>query len=92
MKREVVVLYALAAAGLVGAVVGAVAVAGEDNLRLQLPYFASGVMGGLAMFGFAVAIATIQRGRHDAAAERDTVNALLRESADWLGAVRGGTK
>lgn len=90
MKRDLVVLYALAAAGLVAAIIGAAAVAGEDSLRLQVPYFASGVMGGLGMFGFGLAIAMIQRGRHDAAAERDQVNALLRESADWLATVRGG--
>jgi hypothetical protein len=90
VTRSVVVFGALALVGLVAIVAAGVAAHGDDRVYKQLPYLVSGVMGGLAMLGFGLALVGIQIGRRNAADERDALDALLRASADWLAATRTG--
>lgn len=86
--RSVAVLGALALAGVVAVVIAAIGIGRYDGVAAQLPFLASGVMGGLGMLGFALGIISVQLSRREAAADRRNLDALLRASADWLAAVR----
>jgi hypothetical protein len=59
-------------------------------VALQLPYAASGALGGLAVLGFALGILTIQATRRAEARERAEFGRLVDATADLLGALRAG--
>jgi hypothetical protein len=89
-RRVLLVLGALALAGLGGM---AVAWNGADDLSavaLQLPYAVSGALGGLAVLGFALALISIQASRRAAAEEREQFGRFVTASAELLAHVRGG--
>jgi hypothetical protein len=84
----VVVLGALVIAGLVGVAVAWRGVAATLVVALQMPYAVSGGLGGLALVGFALGVASVQASRRAAAQERADFGRVVDAAADLLAAVR----
>ena len=94
MKRDpfvvaMAVLAALVVGGLVGLAVAWRGLAASLVVALQLPYAVSGALGGLALVGFALGVASIQASRRAAARERAEFGRVVAAAADVLAAVRG---
>jgi hypothetical protein len=87
---SIVVLVALAAAGLVGIAVGWSGAAGSLVVSVQLPYIVSGVIGGIALLGFSLGLLIIQARRHREAQRRAQFDRVVHAAADVLAAARGG--
>jgi hypothetical protein len=85
---SVVVLALLGIGGVVGIALGAVGIAGADTLDLQLPYLASGGLGGLAALIVAAGLYDAQRGRLARARQREAMDGVLANAADVLAEVR----
>jgi len=83
------VVTALVVAGLVGVAVAWRGLAASLVVALQLPYAVSGALGGLALVGFALGVASIQASRRAAARERAEFGRVVAAAADVLAAVRG---
>jgi len=75
--RAIGVLIALAAGGLVALVLAWRGVAATLDVWIQLPFVMSGVFGGVALTGAALAVLTIHLGRRSAAEERDLLEELV---------------
>jgi hypothetical protein len=84
-----VVVTALVVAGLVGVAVAWRGLAASLVVALQLPYAVSGALGGLALVGFALGVASIQASRRAAARERAEFGRVVAAGADVLAAARG---
>jgi hypothetical protein len=82
------VVVALAVAGLIGVAVAWRGLAASAVVALQLPYAVSGGVGGLALVGFALGIASIQASRRAAAVERAEFGRVVDAAAEVLRAVR----
>jgi hypothetical protein len=85
---SVVVLIALAAAGLVGLGVAWKGAAATLIVALQLPYIVSGAIGGLVLLGFALGLVLVQARRRDEAVRRAEFDRVVRAAADLLAAAR----
>ena len=83
------VVTALVVAGLVGVAVAWRGLAASLVVALQLPYAVSGALGGLAIVGFALGVASIQASRRAAARERAEFGRVVAAAADVLAAARG---
>ena len=86
---SVVVLGALALAGLIGVGVGWKGAAATLVVALQLPYITSGAIGGLALLGFALGLLLVQARRREEAKRRAELGRLVQAAADALAAARG---
>ena len=86
---SVTVLVVLAAAGLAGIVIGWRGAAASLVVSVQLPYIVSGVIGGVALLGFALGLLIIQVRRRREALERAEFDRVVRAAADLLAAARG---
>jgi hypothetical protein len=84
-----IVVSALVVAGLVGLAVAWRGLAASLVVALQLPYAVSGALGGLALVGFALGVASIQASRRNAARERSEFARVVDAAADVLAAARG---
>jgi hypothetical protein len=82
------VLVLLAAVGFVAIGVGWRGVASSLFVPVQLPYFVSGVMGGLALVGLSFGLISIQVARRREAAERADFSRLVGAAAALLNAAR----
>jgi hypothetical protein len=85
---SVVVIAVLALVGLLAIVLGAVGAADAVTLDAQLPYVASGGLGGLALVLVAVGLHAAQRRRLAAARRRVELDRVLRAAAALLAEVR----
>lgn len=88
-RVSIVVLVALAVAGLAGIVVGWSGAAGSLVVSVQLPYIVSGVIGGLAVLGLSLGLLIIQARRHREAQQRAQFDRVVHAAADLLAAARG---
>ncbi|MBV8959357.1 MAG: hypothetical protein JO054_15770 [Actinobacteria bacterium] len=86
---SVTVLVVLAAAGLAGIIIGWRGAAASLVVSVQLPYIVSGVIGGVALLGFALGLLIIQVRRRREALERAEFDRVVRTAADLLAAARG---
>lgn len=86
---SVTVLVVLAAAGLAGIIIGWRGAAASLVVSVQLPYIVSGVIGGVALLGFALGLLIIQVRRRREALERAEFDRVVRAAADLLAAARG---
>jgi hypothetical protein len=84
LRRSFFVCGALALAGLVSIGIAWRPLADSLVVAIQLPYLVSGVMGGLAVLGFALGLIAIQATRRQEAIERMEFNRLVVASADLL--------
>jgi hypothetical protein len=87
---SVIVLGALAVAGLVGIAVGWRGAAATLVVAEQLPYVVSGVLGGVALLGFALGLLIIQLRRREEAVRRTELDRVVRAAADVLAVARSG--
>jgi len=87
---SVVVLSALALAGLIGVGVAWRGAAATLVVALQLPYITSGAIGGLALLGFALGLLLIQARRRDEARRRAEFAHPVQAAAELLAAARAG--
>jgi hypothetical protein len=78
MKRSIVVLIALAVAGLVMMALGARGAASSRDPTIQLPYMLSGGVGGLGVVTFALGLLSIQLRRYEEARYRDEIDTVIR--------------
>jgi hypothetical protein len=85
---SVVVLAALALAGLIGVGVAWKGAAATLVVALQLPYITSGAVGGLALLGFALGLLLVQARRRQEAKRRAEFGRLVQAAADVLAAAR----
>lgn len=86
---SVLVLGALAGAGLIGIAVGWKGAAASLIVSVQLPYIISGAIGGLALLGFSLGLLLIQARRRQEALRRAELDRVVRAAAGVLAAVRG---
>ncbi|MBV9663756.1 MAG: hypothetical protein JOZ37_07300 [Actinobacteria bacterium] len=86
---SVTVLVVLAAAGLAGIIIGWRGAAASLVVSVQLPYIVSGVIGGVALLGFALGLLIIQVRRRREAVQRAEFDRVVRAAADLLAAARG---
>jgi hypothetical protein len=84
LRRSLIVLAALALAGLISIAVAWRTLADSTVVALQLPYAVSGVIGGVAVLGFALGLLSVQATRRREAIERAQFNRLVVASADLL--------
>ena len=91
-SMSVIVLGALAVAGLVGIAVGWKGAAAALDVSVQLPYIVSGAIGGLALLGFSLGLLLIQARRREEARRRADMQRVVRAAADLLAAVRAGRR
>ncbi len=89
-RRSILVLAAIALAGLVSVAVAWESLADSLLVSVQLPYAVSGALGGLALLGFALGLIAIQAARRAAANEREQFRRLATAAADLLADVRRG--
>jgi hypothetical protein len=82
------VLILLAAGGLVGVAVGWKGAAASLIVAVQLPYIVSGVMGGLALLGFALGLLLVQARRHAEAQRRAEFDRVVEAAAGLLAVTR----
>lgn len=82
------VISALVVAGLIGVAVAWRGVAASLVVALQLPYAASGALGGLALIGFALGVASVQASRRAAARDRAEFARVVDAAAELLAALR----
>ena len=87
---SMIVLSALAAVGLVSIAVAWRGLAASLSVSVQIPYAVSGVMGGVALLGFALGLLSVQASRRAAAVERADMDRLVNASAELLADVRAG--
>ena len=85
---SVTVLVVLAAGGLAGIGIGWRGAAASLVVSVQLPYIVSGVIGGLALLGFALGLLIIQVRRRREAERRADFDRVVRAAADLLAAAR----
>jgi hypothetical protein len=85
---SVVVIAGLALAGLVAIALGGVGAAEAVTLDAQLPYVASGGLGGLALVVVAVGLHAAQRRRRAAARRRAELDRVLQAAAALLAEAR----
>ena len=85
---SVLVLGALAGAGLVGIGVGWKGAAASLVVAVQLPYIVSGAIGGLALLGFSLGLLLVQARRRQEARRRAEMDRVVRAAAGVLAAVR----
>jgi hypothetical protein len=88
-RTSLTLLTVLVAVGLVAVGVAWRGVAASLIVAVQLPYAISGAMGGLALIGFALAVASIQTTRRREAARRAAFGRVVDAAADLLAAARG---
>jgi hypothetical protein len=88
---SVVVLGALAAAGLVAVALGWRGVAAEVGVADQVGFLVSGGFGGVAIVGFACGVLVIQGRRWAEARRRAEFEAVLGAAAELLATVRRET-
>jgi hypothetical protein len=88
LTGSLVVLGALALAGLAAMGLAWNEVAASVVPALQVPYAVSGAMTGLAVLGFALAIASIQARRRAEARERAELDRVVLAAASLLTALR----
>jgi hypothetical protein len=86
---SVIVLVALAAAGLAGIAIGWKGAAASLIVSVQLPYIVSGVMGGLALLGFSLGLLLVQARRRQEARRRADFDRVVRAAVEVLAAARG---
>lgn len=85
---SITVLVGLIVVGFVAFAVGWRGAADSAVVAVQLPYAISGVIGGLALVGFAAGLLSVQASRRREAAERAEFGRLVTAAADLLAAVR----
>lgn len=81
-------LVAMAVAGAVGLAVAWRGVAGTLDVWVQVPFLASGAVGGVALAGAAIGLLSVHTERQSAADERDALDNLVHEAADLAEAMR----
>lgn len=89
MVGVVLVTGALVAAGAAAIAFAWRSIAASASVVVQLPYAVSGAVGGIALIGFALGVATIQAGRRAAARDRAEFDRVVTATAELLAAVRG---
>jgi hypothetical protein len=97
LRRDPYVGFVIAVVALVAAALVAVGVAWEgladsDIVSVQLAYAASGALGGVALLGFALGVASIQATRRAEARERAELDRVVEVAAGLLAAVRESSR
>jgi hypothetical protein len=88
----VIAVVALVAAALVALGVAWAGLADSDIVSVQLAYAASGALGGVALLGFALGVASIQATRRAEARERAELDRVVEVAAGLLAAVRESSR
>jgi hypothetical protein len=86
--RFVIVVGALVVAALVGLGVAWRGLAATEVVSDQVAYAVSGVLGGVALLGFALGVGSIQTTRRAEARERAALDRVVVAAADLLAVVR----
>lgn len=93
LRRDPYLGFVAAVVVLVGAALVALGLAWEnladsDVVPVQLSYAASGALGGLALLGFSLGVASVQATRRAEARERAEMNRVVEAAADVLAVAR----